>query len=298
MLTDMAKNIGGDILEYQTLVPIGGDPHLHEPTPRDAQIVSKADLILVNGLTFEGWLNELIENSGTKASIITVTEGIQPIESQQYKNATDPHAWMNLKNGLIYAENMRDAFASMAPEHSSSFNENYTTYRKALIDADAYVEKKIHSIPENKRILITSHDAFQYFGRRYDIQLESILGISTDADVQTSDIARLNKLIRNTHVPAVFIESTINPKLLEQIATDNGIVVGGKLFADSLGDLESPAATYIEMLKHNADVIASALNMDRQLDSNDNSPGKVFTFGLIAFFLLIFAGIIIVRRFL
>ncbi|MDX1409704.1 MAG: zinc ABC transporter substrate-binding protein, partial [Saprospiraceae bacterium] len=122
---------------------------------------------------------------------------------------------------------------------------------------------KISSIPEDKRILITSHDAFQYFGRRYGIQLEAVLGTSTDADVQTSDIRRLNEVIRSTRVPAVFIESTISPRILEQIARDNGVVVGGKLYADSLGDPDSPAGTYLGMLRYNADTIFEGLSLER-----------------------------------
>jgi ABC-type Zn uptake system ZnuABC Zn-binding protein ZnuA len=268
IFADMAKNIAGGELEVQLIVPIGGDPHLYEPTPGDAQKVAEADLILKNGLTFEGWLNELIENSGTKAKVVTITDGIQAITSEKYKNSTDPHAWMDAQHGQTYIENVKNALVALAPDNADIFEFNYNLYRQQLEDLDFFIKAEIAKIPEAQRILITSHDAFQYYGRRYGIQLESILGTSTDAEEQTSDIIRLNKVIQESQVPAIFVESTINPKLLKQIAKDNDIAIGGELYADSLGDEKSPASTYIDMLKHNTTVIVKALS---QLKSVDNA---------------------------
>jgi ABC-type Zn uptake system ZnuABC Zn-binding protein ZnuA len=268
IFADMAKNIAGGELEVQLIVPIGGDPHLYEPTPGDAQKVAEADLILKNGLTFEGWLNELIENSGTKAKVVTITDGIQAITSEKYKNSTDPHAWMDAQHGQTYIENVKNALVALAPDNADIFEFNYKLYRQQLEDLDFFIKAEIAKIPEAQRILITSHDAFQYYGRRYGIQLESILGTSTDAEEQTSDIIRLNKVIQESQVPAIFVESTINPKLLKQIAKDNDIAIGGELYADSLGDEKSPASTYIDMLKHNTTVIVKALS---QLKSVDNA---------------------------
>lgn len=262
MMADMATNISGGLVEVKCIVPIGGDPHLHEPTPRDAQLVNKADLIIKNGLTFEGWLNELIENSGTKAKTIRVTEGIQPIQSTQYKNSADPHAWMDASLGLKYIENIKNALVELDPDNASVFEFNYGIYKQQLEDLDQYIKTEIQKIPAKKRVLITSHDAFQYYGRAYGIQLEAILGTSTDAQAQTSDIIRLNKVIRANKVPALFVESTVNPKLLKQLAADNDIQIGGQLYADSIGDKDSPAPTYLDMLKHNTDVIVAALTRE------------------------------------
>jgi ABC-type Zn uptake system ZnuABC Zn-binding protein ZnuA len=263
MMNDMAKNIGGDNFSYSTVVPIGSDPHLYEPTPGDARACHGASIILMNGLTFEGWLAKLIENSGTEAQIKTITEGVVAIASEQYTNATDPHAWMSAANGLIYSQNIRDVFIAFIPEKEQEFRSNYTRYKADIEALDQYISRKIASIPEEKRILITSHDAFQYYGRRYHISLEAILGTSTDADVQTSDVQRLNEVIRTTPVPAVFIESTISPRLLGQIAKDNGIVIGGKLYADSLSEEDGPAGTYLKMLRYNTDVIYDGLMLER-----------------------------------
>lgn len=263
MIMDIAQHIGGDKFDYAVIVPIGGDPHIYEPTPGDAQLCNRADLILKNGLTFEGWISKLIDNSGSKAPVITVSEGVVPIASKMYTNATDPHAWMDASNGIIYARNITDAMASLMPDAATTFRGNFDSYQKELTQLDSYIRERIQSIPENKRILITSHDAFHYYGQRYGLRLESILGTSTDADVQTADIRRLNEVIRSSSVPAVFVESTINPKMLEQIATDNKIAVGGKLYADSLSDKDGPASTYVSMLRHNTDTIFEGLSQER-----------------------------------
>ncbi len=259
ILKDMAELIAGDQLQVQCIMPIGSDPHLHEPTPRDAKMVAAADLVLVNGLTLEGWLNELIDNAGGDAEVVTVTDGIQSIASQTYKNASDPHAWMDARNGIQYIKNIKDSFVKLMPESKEIFEFNYGVYKQQLEDLDDYIFRAIATIPERQRILITSHDAFQYYGRRYGIQLEALMGTSTDAQTQTSDMNRVINVIRANKVPALFVESTINPKMLEQIAADNDIVIGGHLFADSIGDEDSGAGSYYDMLKHNTDQIVAGL---------------------------------------
>ncbi len=263
IFADMAENIAGDEVRIESVVPIGGDPHIYEPTPSDAQLIADADLILKNGLTFEGWLGELIENSGTRAEIVLITEGITPIGSQTYAGSTDPHAWMDANNGLRYIENVKNALVKLRPDLKEQFEFNYGVYRQQLEDTDAYIQKAVNTIPVKQRILITSHDAFQYYGRRYGLRLESVLGTSTDAQVQTSDMRRLVKTIEDSGVPSVFIESTINPKLLEQLAADNNVTVGGQLYSDSLGDKNSPAPSYLDMLKHNTDTIVKALSKEK-----------------------------------
>ena len=298
MFKDMAEAIVGDRLNVETIVPIGSDPHLHEPTPRDARLVVDADLIFMNGLTFEGWLNELVENSGTKAKTILITEGVNAIASEDYENSFDPHAWMDAKNGLVYIKNIYDAVIQLAPEYKDEFTFNYNAYKKDLEDLDSYIKREIEKIPAKQRVLITSHDAFQYYGRAYGIQLESIIGVSTEAQAQTSDIIRLNKIIKESQVPAVFIESTINPKLLEQLADDNDIEIGGKLFADSLNDKGKDGDTYIDMLKYNTDVIVAALSQIKKEEENkekESGGGNSITLYLAIGAILI-AGFLILMR--
>lgn len=293
IFADMAAVIAGGQLEVQTVVPIGGDPHIYEPTPGDAQLINRADLIIRNGLTFEGWLNELIENSGTQARVVTITEGVDPIESIQYKNSTDPHAWMDVSNGLIYIENIKNALITLDPDNQDIYEFNYGIYRQQLEDLDREIQQEIRKIPEMRRILITSHDAFRYYGKRYGIEVEAILGTSTDADAQTSDIVRLNKIIQTSKVPAVFIETTVNPKLLKQIAEDNNIEIGGNLYSDSIGGQDSPAPTYLDMLKYNTRTIVTALSKEVDPTEKTTSDKEKPNYGL---FLIL--GVLLVGGFL
>jgi len=256
---DMIANIAGNKIDLKSIVPVGGDPHLHEPIPRDAQIVQAAELVLINGLTFEGWINELIANSGTKAAVHTITEGITPVSSLVYKDATDPHAWMSAENGVTYVDNILSALSTADPVNSEFYSANAATYKSELLELHDYIHAGINSIPRKNRVLITSHDAFQYYGRTYGLKLEAIMGISTESDAQTSDMIRVNDAIKKYEVPAIFIESTVNPAMIKQVAEDNDIIIGGELFADSLGGKDTEGATYIKMLRHNTDVIVKAL---------------------------------------
>lgn len=300
IFADMASNISGGLVDVKTIVPIGGDPHIHEPTPADAKLVVAADLILKNGLTFEGWLNELIENSGTKAEIVTITKGIKPIESDRYQNSTDPHAWMDASLGLIYLENIKNALVQLDPDNAEVYTFNHGIYRQQLNDMDAAIKEEISKIPEQQRVLITSHDAFRYYGRRYGITVEAILGTSTDAEAQTSDIIRLNTIIKENKVPAVFVESTVNPKLLRQIASDNAVAIGGQLYSDSIGDADSPAPTYLKMLEYNTQTIVAALTAEPssekdKVSESGNAATNIWLWGVLGA-LLIGGFVLVIRR--
>lgn len=294
IFADMAENIAGGQLEIKTIVPIGGDPHIYEPTPADAQLISKADLILKNSLTFEGWLDDLIESAGSRSTVVTITEGVSAIRSA-YKGSADPHAWMDASFGLIYIENIKNALVQLDPDNREIYEFNYKVYRQQLEDMDAYIFEQISKIPEGRRILITSHDAFQYFGRRYGVQLEAVIGISTEAEAQTSDIIRLSKVIKESGVPAVFIETTVNPKLLKQIAEDNKVFIGGALFSDSIGEKDSEAPSYLEMLKYNTDTIVSALTKESMPIEMPNEPENGWmVWGVLA--ALLIGGFLIVWK--
>lgn len=300
IFADMALQIGDTLIEVETIVPIGGDPHTYEPRPSDLILINKASVILKNGLSFEKWMNKLIENSGTKASVVLITEGIESIQSDTYDNSPDPHAWMDAENGLIYAENIYETLLELLPEQKDQLEQNYLGYKDQIVKTEVYIKEQISSIPENQRILITSHDAFKYYGRKYGLQLESILGTSTDAEAQTKDVERIIQIIRVSKVPAVFIETTVNPKMLKQIATDNGIIVGGSLFSDSIGDKDSEAPTYIDMLHYNTKTIVTALtksfddtvNIDPE--NSGSSLAKIFV--LIGAAMLLFLGFFISKR--
>jgi len=292
---DMAKNIGGDKITTHSIVPIGGDPHLYEPKPSDAALVKSADIILMNGLTFEGWITNLIENSGSAASKYIITEGVDVIKSDQYKNAADPHAWMNANNGLIYIENIKNALIENDPSNKDYYLSNYESYKKEITLLHTYINTEIQKIPESKRMLVTSHDAFAYYGKAYGVRLNALKGISTEAETQTKDMVRVAKAIRDSGVPAIFIESTINPQVIQQIAKDNNVKIGGELFADSLGEEDSEGPTYLTMLKHNTDVLVNALSKsemtETKIDSDDTSNDWMIylVLGLIMIGALVFA---------
>ncbi|MEZ5040069.1 MAG: zinc ABC transporter substrate-binding protein [Saprospiraceae bacterium] len=290
IFADMAEVIAGGLVDVESIVPIGGDPHIYEPTPANAQLVHRADLVLKNGLTFEGWLNELIENSGTKAAVATITEGITPISSEKYQNSSDPHAWMAAKNGLVYIENIKNALISLDPIHKEEFTFNYEIYKQQLEDLDQEIMDQIATIPAPQRILITSHDAFRYYGQHYGVRVEAVLGTSTDAEVQTSDMVRLNKVIKSSGVPALFIETTVNPKLLKQLASDNHIQIGGQLYSDSIGDKDSPAPTYIEMLRYNTNTIVEALSRETMKADKSTKKSNTSNYALIGILIVLLAG--------
>ena len=284
IFADMARNIGGDKIEVRSIVPIGGDPHRYEATPDDAALLAKADLILINGLTFEGWINEVIANSGSKAMVKLITAGIQPISSQIHSGATDPHAWMDAENGLIYIRNIRDGLIAIDPQNANFYEQQHARYSQQLAALHQYIQFRMATIPPQHRILITSHDAFSYFGRKYGLTVSAMMGVSTEADAQTSDMERVVDALEKNKVPAIFIESTINPKMLQQIAKDHGVIIGGSLYADSVGEPGTPGESYIGMLRHNADVISTALS--RKLEKT-TLPGQELNWALYGILVLL-----------
>ncbi len=288
-LADMAQNVAGDYAEVESLMPIGGDPHIYDPVPGDAQKVVDADLIFRNGLHLEGWLDEMLENSGTEAPIVTVTDGVPAIGSQDYVDAYDPHAWMDIRLGLIYIENMKKSLVNMLPGDADSIEANYQRYRAELIELDEFIEAEIARIPPERRVLITSHDAFQYYGRRYGLELASVMGTSTEAEVQVADLLYLKEVIRTKGVSAIYVESTLNPKLIEQVASDEKVIIGGKLFADSLGDKESGADTYLKMLRQNTILIVKGLSV--AIGQGIDEKSNAYIFVILACFAIAFVGV-------
>ncbi len=289
MIWDMVNNIAGDMVESQLIVPIGSDPHLYDPNPRDAQKVTKADVIFMNGLTFEGWINQLIESSSTSAKTITVTDGLTPISNSEYQNAFDPHAWMDVSKAQTYIKNIYEGLVSILPDNKAKLQANYQAYSKKLKDLDAYIMESISRIPKAHRVLITSHDAFSYYGLRYGLRIEGVMGTSTEAEAQTSDMRRVMSVIKESGVPAIFVETTVNPKLMKQIATDNNVSIGGSLHADSIGKEGSDADSYYNMMKSNTDIIVQALvgSKTDQQESGAEGSGSFLMYAIIGAIMLL-----------
>ena len=289
MWKDLAEQIGGPFVQVDLIVPVGSDPHSYEPTPDDLFKVNEAQLILVNGLSFEGWLDKLIRNSSAKHTQVLITKGVKALSNPEHPGAYDPHAWMTASNGAIYAQNIANALVTFDPAHSKEYQFNAGVYIKQLEDLDKYILQQIQRIPAEHRVLVTSHDAFHYYGLRYGLELHSLLGTSTDADVQAGDLISINALIKKRAIPAIFTESTVNPKLIQSIREENSISIGGSLYADSLGDEKSPASDYQKMLRHNTDVIVRALTGSFNFTHQEKllSPTAVYS-SLIGIYLLLF----------
>jgi ABC-type Zn uptake system ZnuABC Zn-binding protein ZnuA len=282
IFADMIKNIGGDLVSVKSIVPIGGDPHIYEAVPNDINKINEAEIIFVNGLNFENWIYKIIKNSGPKSKVIILTSGIDPITSAEHNDSKDPHAWMDVVHARTYARNIYEGLATFYPNYKNDFYKNYKIYDEKLIKLNEYIINQIATIPKDQRMLITTHDAFSYYGKRYGLIVNAMMGISTEAQAQTQDMKRITQAISQFNIPAIFVESTINPKLFEQISKDKKVSIGGSLFADSLGDSLTKASTYIEMLTFNTDMIVKGLTSNQASEkSNVGKEIQLFVFILL-----------------
>ncbi len=289
IIADFAKNVGGDKIDLTTLVGPDGDAHVYEPKPSDAAAVAKADVVLVNGLNFEGFLPRLVEASATKAPIVELTKGVEPLKSSEEEHdhaageahshegeahahegeahaheghdhgAYDPHAFQSISNAKIYVKNIADAFCTADAANCDSYKTNAADYSKKLDATEADVKAAIASIPESKRLVITSHDAFGYFEHEYGLKFLAPEGISTDSEASAADIVALIKQIKEDKASAIFVENITNPRLIEQIASETKLNVGGTLFSDALSKPEDGAGTYVEMMQHNIATFKKAI---------------------------------------
>jgi zinc/manganese transport system substrate-binding protein len=266
ILGDFVKNVGGDRVFVSTLVGPNGDTHVYTPSPTDAKKLADANVIFVNGLGLEGWLDRLIPASGTKATIIVATKGIKPRESTGKVNddgdhgRADPHAWQSVANAKTYVENIRSALVAADPAGKAVYEENAREYLARLDQLDRDVRRMISSIPADKRLIVTNHDAFGYFEREYGIKFASPQSLSTEAEPSAKDVASIITSIRQTRAPAVFLENVTDPRLMERIATETGAKIGGTLYSDALTDEKGDAPTYIDLVRNNLRQLSSTLS--------------------------------------
>jgi zinc/manganese transport system substrate-binding protein len=264
ILGDLVKEVGGDAVHVATLVGPDGDAHVFEPRPVDARRVAQADLVFVNGLNFEGWMARLLTSSGYRGKVITASQGVKPRQMKEEHahdhehGNLDPHAWQDLANGIIYVENIRAALVAARPEQAEAINARAARYTAKLREMDTFVRTTLARVPAEKRRIITSHDAFGYFGAAYGVELLSPQGRSTESEASASDVAALIRQMKAKQVRAVFIENISNPRMIERIAREGGGVVGGRLYSDALSS-NTEANTYLKMFQHNASTLASAM---------------------------------------
>lgn len=269
ILGDMVAEVGGDRVSVSTLVGPDGDAHVYAPTPTDAQTIAGAGLVVVNGLGFEGWLDRLIEASEYKGPVAVATEGVAAIDMTEEGHtddaqghghgASDPHAWQSVDNAKIYVSNIVAALIAADPAGEEVYSANATAYLAELSGVDADIRAAIAALPDTRRAVVTSHDAFGYFVNAYGLTFHAPEGVSTESEASAADVAALITQMKAEAIPAVFMENISDPRLLEQITAETGAKVGGTLFSDALSGPDGPASTYLDMMRHNVATLTAAL---------------------------------------
>jgi zinc/manganese transport system substrate-binding protein len=260
VLADMAKQIGGVHVHVSSLVGPNGDPHVYEPTPQDAAALAQADLIFVNGLGLEGWIDRLISASGTEGKIVVASDGIAVRQMEEGgRRVPDPHAWNSAANGAIYAANITKALVAADPMDAADYHANDSRYEAELGDLDAWAHRETEAIPAEKRKVITSHDAFGYMGAAYGIEFRAPVGFSTEAEPSAGEVATLIDQIKRDQIKAVFLENSNDPRLVEQIADATGGRFGGTLYAEALSPPDGPAPTYTTMFRYDIETLVNGM---------------------------------------
>jgi zinc/manganese transport system substrate-binding protein len=261
ILGDLVRNVGGERVELATLVGPNGDVHVYAPTPGDVKRIAAANIVFVNGLGLEGWIDRLIAASATRAPVVVASRGIRPLSGtrSQDQAMSNPHAWQSVANAKLYVGNIRDGLIAIDAAGKEIFEANATTYLAKLDALDGEIKAAIAAIPPARRKVITAHSAFGYFGDAYGIEFVATEGLSTDAEPSARAVTRLIDQIRREKIPAAFMENITDPRLLQRIAAETGARIGGELYSDALSPPDGPAATYIEMMRSNVRELTSAL---------------------------------------
>ncbi|RMF64300.1 MAG: manganese transporter, partial [Bacteroidetes bacterium] len=268
MIADLVRNVGGDRVEVTGLMGPGVDPHLYKASEGDVMRMASADVIFYNGLHLEGKMSEIFEQMEQRGiPTFAITEGIDSTKyrpSAQFQGNYDPHVWFDVSLWMEAAHYVAEALASLDPAHADVYRANAEAYIEQLKELDAYVRQRVAEVPESLRVLITSHDAFGYFGRAYGFEVRGLQGISTATEAGTADVQALADFVASRRIPALFVESSVSPRGIEAVreavrARGYEVKIGGTLYGDALGSPDSPAGTYIGMVRHNVDTITSAL---------------------------------------
>ncbi len=313
IIEDLARNVGGDRVTVKSIVPVNGDAHTYEPRPADVIALKQAELVLVNGLQFDPFMQRLASSSGTKAAAVEVTKGIKPLKNTEEGHAHehehgadkpdhdhdhehdkghdhdhdkdhdhehdkghdhehdhanghghhhgeyDPHAWQSVPNAIIYVKNIADALCKADNAGCDVYRQNASAYTERLKALDESVKSAFSALPNDKRTIITSHDAFGYLGATYGLTLLAPEGTSSETEATAADVAAIIRQVREDKGSAIFMENISNPALIKQISAETGIPVGGKLYSDALSGPDEPASTYLKMMQYNVDTITGAI---------------------------------------
>ncbi|WP_437887198.1 metal ABC transporter substrate-binding protein [Phytobacter sp. V91] len=260
ILGDIAAQTGGDHVKVTTLVGPDGDPHTFEPSAKDSALLNKADVVVVNGLGLEGWLDRLVKASGFKGTVVVASTGVKTHSLEEDgKTVTDPHAWNSAANGALYAQNILTALVKADPEDKADLNASGQRYIGELQKLDSWAKTQFSSIPREKRKVLTSHDAFGYFARAYNVDFLAPQGLSSESEASAQQVAELIKQIKADGVHTWFMENQLDPRLVKQIATATGAQPGGELYPEALSNKGGVADTYTQAFRHNVETIASSM---------------------------------------
>jgi ABC-type Zn uptake system ZnuABC Zn-binding protein ZnuA len=275
-LADISQNVAGDRLQVGTLIPLGMDPHAFEPVPQDVIKISESNILIVNGAGIEEWLQNVIDNAGGNHIVVEASRGLQSRNAREGETAVqdpgnpviinehsqgDPHFWLDPVSVIKYVENIRDAFIQADPTGKDTYSKNAEIYIGKLKELDQSIQEQVKSIPEERRLIVTNHESFGYFADRYKFKIIGTIipSVSSGASPSAQQLARLIDHIKSTKAIAIFLETGTNSQMAEQISKETGIKVVTDLYTHSITPADGPAPTYIDMMKHNAKTIISAL---------------------------------------
>ena len=267
IIADITKNIAGDKINLHSIVPVGQDPHEYEPLPEDVKKTSKADLIFYNGINLEtggnAWFTKLVENAQKKENkdYYAVSEGVDVIylEGQSEKGKEDPHAWLNLENGIIYAQNIAKRLIEKDPDNKTTYEKNLKAYVEKLTALDKEAKEKFNTIPEEKKMIVTSEGCFKYFSKAYNVPSAYIWEINTEEEGTPDQIKSLVEKLRKTKVPSLFVESSVDDRPMKTVSKDTNIPIYAKIFTDSIAEKGEDGDSYYSMMKYNLDKISEGL---------------------------------------
>jgi zinc/manganese transport system substrate-binding protein len=263
VIADFVAEVGGDNVKVTSLVGAEADVHDFEPTPQTVRSLKSARLIVANGLGLESWLPRLLDAGHYQGAVVEATSGLTPLTLEEDGTLqADPHAWHDVSNARHYVTTIRDALKAADPAHAASYDANAAAYDAKLVDLDRWVKSRFDAIPKDRRAAITTHDAFQYFAKAYGLTLLAPLGLSSDEQPSAKNLKALIRQIRQNHITALFFEHQIDPRLMRQIAEETGTKVGPELYGDGLSAAGGEAATYLQMIRLNADRLATAMKVN------------------------------------
>jgi len=251
ILGDFVREVGGDRVDLVTLVGPDADAHTYQPKPTDARLLAEAQVLVSNGLGFEGWIDRLAGAAGFKGRRIVASAGATP--------DTDPHCWQDVGCARRYVANIADGLAAADPANAAGYRARAAQYDQRLVELDAWIRREIATIPADRRQAITGHASFRYFSRAYKVRFDAPRGYSTDSEPTARDVANLIRQVREQKTRALFIENMTNPALVAEIARDTGAAVGPRLYSDALSKPDGPASTYEAMMRHNVSALVDGM---------------------------------------